>query len=315
MQKNIRFILAVCAAMAVLLAGCAVGHTHQPSGTWEADLNNHWTTCSECGKTIDKGAHTLDGSEQCTVCGAQVIDWGDSKSLYQFNEYDDFLKMVDYDASGNVINETVYEYEYDTDGNLLYSSVIVNGFLSEENAYTTVNGERLLSEYTFYMEDGSKTVCYYDENENAVRTALYTAEGNVDLQTESEYALSSDGQWYEAVCTTTEADGGSYVSEFAENGDQTSITRYDADGNFVFKESWEYTYNADGNWETMKYYSNDVLTTETIYATAATEDGSITYPQTVTVYVETGEKIVTVYDENDNVLSETHYDSNGKVME
>lgn len=315
MQKNIRFIFASCAAMAVLLAGCAVGHTHQSSGVWEADLDNHWTTCAECGKTLDTGAHTLDGSEQCTVCGAQVIDWGDNKSVYRFNEYGDFLSAVDYDANGEVVIETVYEYEYDADGNLLHSSMTVDGVLSEETVYTTVNGECLPSEYTLYMEDGSKTVNYYDENGNAIQTALYTAEGNVDLQTESEYALSSDGQWYETVCTITEADGSSYISEFAENGDQTSRTRYDADGNFDFKESWERTYNADGNWETMKYYLNDVLTAETIYATAATEDGSITYPQTVTDYGENGEKIVTVYDENDNVLSETHYDANGKVVE
>lgn len=314
MQRNYRSLLVGCTVIAALLSGCAGGHTHQTSGAWETDLAEHWQICADCGEEVEKGAHTMDDSDTCTVCGTQVVDWGDSKSLYQFSESGDPLRFTDYDADGNVLTETIYEYEYDADGNLLRSSTVTDGVLTDESAYATVNGERVVCEYISYLEDGSKSVGYYDENGNITRSVFYDAEGNVDLQTDSEYALSAEGEWYEAVCTTTEADGSRYISEFSENGDQTGAAYYDAEGTLVYRENWVYTYTEDGNWQTMAHYFDDVLTGDTVYATVTTEDGSMTYPETVTEYGEDGTKTVTVYNENDEIVSQTHYDANGAVI-
>lgn len=313
MKKHYRSLLVGCTVMAALLSGCAGGHTHQTSGAWQVDCSDHWHVCSDCGKKLEKGAHTLDGADLCTVCGAQVVDWGESKSVYQFTENGNLLKMADYDADGKVMTQTLYEYEYDADGNLLHASTVTDGVLMDESTYTMVDGENVVREYISYLEDGSKSVSYYDENGNTVQSVFYDAEGNVDLKIDSEYVLSADGEWYESVCITTEADGSRYVSEFSENGDQTSSARYDAGGNLVYRDTWVYTYNEDGNWQSMQYYYNDVLTSETVYATVSDEDGFMTYPETVTEYEESGAKTVTVYDENDQIVSQTRYDADGKV--
>lgn len=314
MQKNVCALFVATTAAAALLAGCTGSHTHQTSDAWDADPAGHWKNCTECGKALEKGAHALGDSDFCAECGAQIVDWGDSKSVYQFNESGDPLRLADYDGSGKLITETVYEYEYAADGTLLRSSEIVDGVLTMESAYTLVDGVPATSECTAYLEDGSKSFSGYDEYGNPVKTIFYNADGSVELQTESEYALNADGEWYEVICTTTEADGSKYVMEFSEMGDQTGSTRYDAEGNFLWRESWVYTYDENDNWETMQYYYNDVLTKETVYATVTDEDGSMTYPETVTEYGESGAKTVTVYDENDQILRQTQYDAAGKVI-
>lgn len=290
---------------AALLTGCG-GHTHQAAGGWKADLSEHWQICGECGKEMEKGAHTLEEFDLCAVCGTEVVDWGDSKSLYQFNEHDELLRTVDYDESGKVITETIYEYEYDAEGDLLSSSTVTDGVLMDESLYTTVDGERVLSEYTGYLEDGGGTVSHYDGNGNMIRSIFYDAQGNMELQTESEYAQTPDGEWFERVCVTTEADGSRYTAVFSERGDQISSSCHDAQGDLLYRDAWVYTYDADGNWQTTQYYYNDVLTSETVYTTVATEDGSMTYPETVTEYDEDGGMTVTVYDENGQDMSQTY---------
>lgn len=314
MQKHYRSLLAGCAVAATLLSGCAGGHTHQTLGAWDADLAEHWQVCADCGEKMESGAHVLEDSDVCAVCNAQIVDWGDSKSVYLYHESGDPLKMTDYDADGKVMTETVYEYEYDADGALLHASTVTDGVLVDESTYNTVHGESVLSECISYLDDGSKSVSQYDENGNITQSIFYDAEGGAELQSDSEYALSADGEWYEAVCIITEADGSKSVGEFSENGDQTGVAYYDAAGNLISRESWVYTYHEDGTWQTMQYYRDDVLTSDTVYATVTDEYGSTTYPETVTEYGENGEKTVTVYNENDEMVSETRYDANGNVL-
>lgn len=315
MRKNHRSLLAACGVIAILLTGCAGGHTHQASDIWEADPDSHWKTCSDCGQVLEKGAHTPDDSDICTVCNAQVIDWGYSKSVYQFNEYGECTRSAEYDEDGNRTTETICTYEYDADGNLLYCATAVDGVLEDETNYTLIGGESAIREYVYYMDDGTKSVSAYDENGNITLTVFYDADGNEYSRTESEYALSADGMWYETVNRSTEADGSVYVMEFSEMGDQTGRIIYDAEGNLISTDIWEYTYDEDGNWQTRKSYCNGVLTEEIIFATVKSDDGSMTYPETVTEYDESGAKNVTVYDENNQVVSETHYDANGAVID
>lgn len=314
MKKKCGSILVSCAMLTALLAGCAAGHTHTAAGVWGADGGEHWKICVDCGEAFEKAVHTPDDSDICTECGAQVIDWGDSVSVYQFNEYGECTRMADYDEDGTLTAETIFTYEYDADGNLRFSSTVVDGALTDESTYALIGRESAISEYISYMDDGSKNVSTYDENGNVTLTVFYDAAGSEDSRTESEYALNADGEWYEAVSTSTEADGSVYVMEFSEMGDQTGRSIYDAAGNLVSADIWEYTYDEDGNWATRKNYYNGVLTEEIILATVKSEDGSMTHPQTVTEYDESGAKTVTVYDENDEVVSETHYDADGREI-
>lgn len=314
MQKKYLAILMACIAALALLSGCA-GHTHQASSdTWEADFDTHWQVCADCGQRMEEGTHSLDEFDICTVCGAQPIDWGDSKSVYQFNKNGDPLKMVDYDADGNVITETIYTYEYDADGQLTRSSTTTNGVLTEESLYTLVDGESVISQLTSYLEDGTKVVNDYDAYGNPIRTTAYDADGQMISEDTYEYTQAADGQWYESWRSITEADGTRSVSTYNEAGDQISLLRYDADGSLMESYVWEYTYDEDGRWQSKKSYRNDVLYSETIFATVPTEDGQLTYPETVTEYNEDGSKTVTVYDQNDEILSQTHYDAGGNVI-
>lgn len=314
MYKKYQTILLTGALAAALLTGCGGGHTHETSGVWSADFDNHWMTCTDCGEKMDVGAHTLDDADTCTVCGAQLIDWGDSKSLFLFDENGEPLKTADYDADGNVLTETVYTYEYDGDGGLIRSTTTTDGVLTEEWLYTTASGESVPEQVISYMDDGSKTVSEYDEIGNPIRMCVYEADGSLSFEAESEYALSADGEWYETQYTETQDDGGKIVSTFAENGDQLSATHYEADGSVRYAYVWAYTYDEDGSWERVQCYRDGTLTSELVYATVTTEDGWMAYPETVTEYAEDGSRTVTVYDENETVLSETHYDASGTII-
>lgn len=303
MKKQIVSILLACTMIATVLSGCGDSHTHQIADAWEVDLTHHRKTCTDCGETVEEGVHTLDEAEQCTVCGAQIMDGGDSKSLSLYNDNGDMLKMADYDQDGNVLTETNCQYEYDSAGQLTRSETTTDGVLVEECTYTVVDGESVIAQCISYMEDGTKSTNEYDEYGNVIHLISYDADGNVDYQSESEYALSVDGVWYEAKCTSTEQDGSVSVGTFSETGDQIGLIRYDATGSILYSYAWEYTYDEDGNWQTMKYYCNDVLTEETLYQTVITEDGSSTYPKTVTEYHEDGTQTVITYDENGEVIS------------
>lgn len=107
MKKQIVSVLLTCAMMAAILSGCGQDHVHQTTDTWDVNLTSHWKICTDCGETAEEDAHTLDEADQCTVCGAQIIDYGDSKSLYLDNDNGDMLKMADYDQNGNVMTETI----------------------------------------------------------------------------------------------------------------------------------------------------------------------------------------------------------------
>lgn len=208
------------------------------------------------------------------------------------------MKMADYDQDGNVVTETVCTCEHDSDGLLTRSTTTTDGVLVEECTYTAVDGESVIVRSISYMDDGTQFTNDYDAYGNVIRLVSYDAEGNVNFQSASEYALSADGAWYAAKCTSTEADGTVSVGIFSENGDQTGWTLYDA----------------DGHWQIMKSYCNDVLTEEAIYQTVVSDDFSTTFPETVTGYNEDGSKTVTVYDADDNIVTQTECDANGGVI-
>lgn len=313
-KKTLSILLAGVLTLTAFSA-CSEKHTHLSNDPWEFDLSNHWKTCAECEEHFDEGSHSLDEDNNCTVCGTQIIDWGDTKSAYLFNEDGDPVNLSDYDADGNLVSQTITRYTYDDNGNLTHSITTIDGTVTEENSYTTANGETVLSQNVNYWEDGSKSVSDYDANENAVRVTSYGTSGEMEWQDDYEYALAADGEWYEVKCTEVSTDGSKIVSEQNENGNQTHVVHYDVDGSVIFDRAWEYTYDDEGQWQVVKYYESGVLSTESVYKTAATEDGTVTYPETVTAYNEDGTTTVTAYDENDNILQQTTYDADGNEIQ
>lgn len=303
MKKQIAFVLMICAMLIAVLSACGGTHTHQLAQTWEVDPANHWKTCTDCGEIVEQAAHTLSEDDQCTVCGAQIIDWDDSRSLYLYNDNGDLLKSADYDRDGNLMTETICQYEYDNDGLLIASATTTDGVLVEECTYTAVNGESVIARSISYAYDGTKFINDFDEHGNLIGLISYDAEGNVEYQSASEYAQTADGEWYETKCTYTEYDGTVYVSTYAENHDQIGLVVYDTDGSVLQSKAWERTYDDEGRWQTVKIYNNDVLIEEAIYQTVVDEYGCSTFPKTVTEYHEDGTITVTNYDENGEIIS------------
>lgn len=312
LKRNVT-VLTLCLAFFVAMTACAP-HSHQAEGGWLADGKEHWKVCAEDGEKMDAGAHTLIDAFICTVCGSEVIDFGESVSVSAYDDYGYITRMAEYSADGELLSETVNEYEYDADGHMLKEKQTIDGIPSGETEYTVIDGESVVSKFTAYYEDGSKSVSDYDIHGNDIRMVSYDAEGNVTFQSESEYAESSEGEWYRNGYTEAYSDGTKIACTYNADGDILSRVSYDADGNEVETETWEYTYGDNGHKATEKAYVDGKLTQELTYKTAQSTDESYTYPETVVEYDEAGGKTVFVYDENDNLVSETKYDAAGNEI-
>lgn len=312
-MKRITAMLMVLVIIAAMTA-CS-SHTHTEDENWEADSVGHWKVCKECGEKTQTGDHTLNDNSKCTVCASDILVWDDSVSVYSYDKYENIIRMADYDTDGKLISETVNEYEYDTNGNITKGKEYIDGKLSSETEYTVSDGESISAKYTQYNEDGSKFVNKYDSYGNVIVLIDYDAEGNVSLQINSEYAENDDGEWYEKSATEIYGDGTKIEAEYNEHGDNTSRVIYGADGSITSTESWEYTYDDNGFATTEKAYVDGVLNTETVYKIVIEDDGMFSYPETVTTYDKDGSKTVCVYDENDELVSETKYDASGNVVE
>ena len=108
----------ICTLAVIAPAGCsspepaAPVHTHAPLEGWDRNATEHWHNC-ECGEKLDTAAHELDDLSSCTVCGSEIIDWGDGTfDVYNYDENGSTVYTVRgelawghqlriYDAAGN----------------------------------------------------------------------------------------------------------------------------------------------------------------------------------------------------------------------
>ena len=300
-------VIAILAALALITALTACGsdtpHPHTQFGSWQGDASNHWKLCEECGEQVETGKHAMNDDFRCSVCNSDVYEWDESVSVCTYDEYENFIRMADYDLDGNLISEMSYENEYDANGCIVFTKEYTDGRLTGESEYTVVDGESRTVRNTYYSEDGTSFINEYDDNGNCVLLIDYDADGNETLKVESQYAEGSSGDWYEATATEYYADG--TVSELAYDEQGSTISRlcYDADGNVTANEGWEYTYDQEtGFTATEKAFVDGVLVEETIYKIVVEEDGAMGYPETVTTYNADGTTTVTQYDADGNVI-------------
>ena len=212
-------------------------------------------------------------------------------------------------------SELAYENQYDSNGCVIYAKEYSNGRLSAETEYTVIDGESQPTKYIYYAEDGTKFVNEYDSHGNVTVLIDYDAEGNESLRSESQYAENGYGEWYEAACTDFNSDGTKVERVYDEHGSVITYVHYEADGTISANQSWEYTYDEEtGFTATEKAYVDGVLVSESIYKIVVTEDYSLGYPETVITYHEDGSYTVCVYNESDEILSETNYDAEGNII-
>lgn len=295
---------------AAVLTACSPKHTHAPAEGWELNAKEHWQLC-ECGEAMNTAAHTLDENSLCSVCGAEIWDFGDSVDVHTYTQYGDPLRSTSYDADGSITSDLRYEYEYDADGNKLLEKYYGDGVLMEETVYEA----GIPVQYTAYYEDGTKTVAEYDENGNIPHSVYYDVDGSVASETWSEFASTADGDSYESKNTMTDADGIKYIGEYNEQGDMTAWLCYDADGSLMTEERYEFEYDTEGRKQVKRSYVNGTLTEELIYTLVTEEDGWMNYPGTVIAYEADGSKTVTEYNENDEIISKMTYDAAGNAVE
>lgn len=103
-----------------------------------------------------------------------------SKTLYSYAEDDTWAEEITYDAAGAVTDTVRYEYDFDEDGESLGSRTFRNGKITEEvQAVREENEEGIRILWTYYEDDGSKTVQKYADDFEFLGEITYDAAGNV----------------------------------------------------------------------------------------------------------------------------------------
>lgn len=258
------------------LAGCSMISTAadehtHTAGSYEADLENHWQVCEEDGEKMESEAHTLDESDYCEICNKSVYDFGDG--TYGVYSYDEqgALCLDEYYNEDGSLI-SYYRYEYDYD----------------ENAVVTAS--------RFYIYDPG----YYGEDEVLFEEAVYLPCEN------DEY-----GECYQAESTTYYEDGGKSCTEYAENSDIIRVVEYDAEGNEVRTERYEYEQDEQGERSYMAVYTDDVLSYEEFYVPGPSGFNDMTKQ----VYYEEDGSVMSTseyeyeYDDEGNLLHYTIYDN------
>lgn len=307
-MKKMFFIL--LAALFLTVFACAEDVV-LPTFAWEHDGLNHWQLDAS-GAAVNLGPHDTGDGWLCTVCGCEVLDWGDG--CYDVTDYDAYGNVVrysSYDAEGNLMDEIINVLTLNEDGLPLKALEYFNGVLCGEYIYTvSEDGDWLPVSYTAWNDDGTTSVNQYDEHGNCVYAAVYEADGALIHETISEFAPIEDewfGTWYYECKTTSRfASGETFYDEHNEYGDPVCSRSTDAEGIVWADTAYEYEYQDDMKvW--CKRYSFGVLEIESFY----NENGSCVKE---TEYLEDGSTIVSLYEDNGDAISITTYDADGAVV-
>lgn len=184
------------------------------------------------------------------------------KSIY--NEFGDQTGRIVYDAEDNIVQEDVFEIEYDENGNITLERHYTDGVLTYEALdYVAETNDFVFTRYPSvinrYNKDGSKNVTVNGKYGLTKSSADYAADGSVISETVYEYEFFESGdiktvkvikdgnpireEYYEVISDgwTTYLkkdvayfeDGSRIVTEYDENWNIVSSTSFDADGNEI----------------------------------------------------------------------------------
>lgn len=299
-------ILAILAALILSLSASGNGPAVLPDDEWQRDLTSHWRL-DESGAVTDLAPHTLDDMLLCSVCGSEIIDFGDgSGDVINYDAQDNIVRYTSFQADGSISYESLHQLTYDDNGHLTLDVEYVNGVLACETSYTVdADGFYPLPvKSTYYNDDGSFSVNDYDEHGNVIRSAIMEADGTVSYEAIGEFVLGEEGWYYEARNTASFADGTSFYTEYNQYGDMIRTINKEPDGTIWADDVYEYEYTEEGIRKGCKQYSFGVLVMESF----CNSDGYIVKE---IEYLEDGSTIVYEYDEEGNA-TETHYDAAGE---
>lgn len=239
---------------------------------------------------------------------------------YFVNEYDEMgnvTAMYSYDAANVLAYEGLYEYALTADGE------------SYESKTTECSHEQ---GYTF--------VCTYNEYEDLVTRAKYGEDEQLEYEERYDRDYNDEGQplwervyrngvlvseilryaesenefgWMRYPEETVDyyEDGSKLVLRYGENGEVSSEIRYTPDGTAEYIHNYVYATDENGNWDFIEIYEWDNLISRTEYDVSA--DGW-SYKSKVTEWNKDGSYKVSEYDENEELVSETAFDAQGKEI-
>jgi len=321
MKKKLFLIALTAAMLSPTLTGCASGepaapaHTHAAPEGWDRNATEHWHTC-ECGEKLDAAAHALDDMNVCTVCGSEIIDWGDGTfNVYDYDETGAAIRDSSFSKGGELLMEYVYEREYDADGNPVLEKMIVDGVLCTEASYTTDENGTWQTGYTDYYEDGSKVIAAYNIDGEITHSQHFNADGVMELESFTEYAYTDNGESYGAKYTEITADGEKLYAEYNQYEDVTLRQKWAPDGTLTYSEDYEYGYNDEGNRIWVKEYRDGRLIYEILgYMEVYDDYGHARFPETTVEYYENDTKLVTVHGVDSEPATKTWYNAAGEVV-
>ncbi len=273
------------------------------------DLESHYYLC-ECGEKIDEAQHKFEDT-YCEECKVGVVEFDDGwKELAIYGEKEEPILSKIYDDNGELVTETVYEYEYDENQNLKKMTIYEDGVLVTENEYSIDELTGLyMSQSIEHHEDG-KIVSEYDKWWNLIKETEYNTRNEVLSVTRYEYTYGEDG----IVLGKKIYEDGELAREneyIADDDGTTYIVKA-----IVYSETaivlTENTYDEDYNFTLSKVYSNGVLTSETQFSLHSLFDTP--YISLVTMYGEDGSKVVSELDEDGNLVKMWVYDSKGNLI-
>ncbi|MBE6582440.1 MAG: hypothetical protein E7648_04155 [Ruminococcaceae bacterium] len=259
------------------------------------------------------------------------------------------------------------ECVFDEKGNILSRKEIINGDLCYERTYKYANYEyaypkTILGEHKYYSQYGETYIDTYDDYGEIVLSKTVDSDGKtvgevkieytrdeldrvtfekeieddfVSCETAYEYDGDSD-DWSKRTETDNYEDGGKEITVYNSDYDIVSRIGYDADGDIVKNETYEYEYDEYGNKINEKTYSNGVLMMEEKYTfdkdnnmtlEETYENGVLvesweylpdsrggTYAAIRTTYESDGGKRVINYLENGSISLDIRYNADGSYF-
>ena len=306
--KKLVFIFAVLAAV---LSGCIAEEPE--NAVWERNPTEHWIN-GKNGEKLNVGEHELDEESFCEICGCEIFDHGNGViTVSNYDEKGNPVRVTNFAFGGNSFDDYISEYKYDENGEVLYSETFENGRLCET---FEKNGETVQKDY--YYIDGSHhlSISYpgYLGDTIISQWYAYNPEGNIEYEEHNESLADKNGEIYLNRTTyihyPTET---KVVSEANALGHPLSVEKYDLDGNLIDDYDYAYEYGEENLIVYEKIMRHGNLYKEYFSKVVTQGEGLATDLYKEIVYHETGHYVIEY--ENGGIISETHYDSEGNIIE
>ena len=249
----------------------------------------------------------------CTVCGCEVMDWGDCIVVSVKNEWRDVVSKIAYGTDGSILYEVTSEYEYDADGNHTSSRTYENGVLSTEYEYTVApDGFVYPVLETLYFEDGFMENSF-DENANLSTSFRFDVDGELMQEYHYENTKHFDGYWYNSKVTAIDyVANQKTVEEYDEHCELTYFYLEDNFTSWVEEHFYEYEYDEQDRLCFKRHIYQGMVYEEITFGFVEEENGWQSYFETFVVYGNDGSYTVEEYDPEGNLLSKTHYEADEK---